>query len=1263
MQTIPRIKHSKCIQSVAVEEEMFQPQPTTQTNGQLEDFLRTHVPNLESQLHYNELYDLYGDDYKELLHDKSFKTTEQRSVSLNAQPEYRNITELQYVSCFSWHPTISGVFAVSYSSTNTALHRNVNLKDVDNNVVKSTVEDETYGNVYNDGKNDNKSLKVQSESRLSEDNFEEKITTMLNNDYIQRMRILQITDDDNDECAQDAIAELRKAFVDDYFEDNHLKNCENNTNTVERPATCNDTDESEIRREVSKENRTPKEGAIGQTPFIDSAKNQWDDFAAPEEDDFEIDQHVKVVGKRELVTHDKPGTEAKSSPENQLVYNKDGAEDKDDVDHHGSDTDSFYNIWGADEDWVYGNNLRNAVRKLHRNFNRKNDRETRDDKLARLLLSEANAEESIKTNNTVKERKQIAKDVSEAGVTYQHLKKRKKSAYTKERERTSEKIKLELATLNNNEKSKTSPIDITKTLKEQNNRVVIWSIDDNIFPKLRLDSPEEVCCIQFNPRDGNTVVGGLRNGQIGIWDITGKLENLNSNSCCTMSEKENTHRKRLWSYMKWSMDIDLKSRIKPTAMSAILESHTSMVTAIQWMHPMTEFTQAGKLVMNNNDQFSKQFFSSSMDGCIKLWDLHSTPILNVKQKTANTNYPPTNYPEKLNEYKSPLRIYHNRLRPSYTIKVLEPGKKNPSPITALSFEIPLMKYNFVSDQPLTVGKRQFEYVKTSTRDPNRIMVVGSIMGQIGVITWNGFDSYQEGQNEEECKHIWWGYVHDGPISCIKRNPFYPDIHLVCGGHIVSIWNLNYSGGPLWWKRFREFTTSGLWSSVHAGEFRISFDTGVIEFWDFMMHSHKPYFVSEILSDGAITTLSAPNPLVHFLNATRCESSNETSELIDFNKNEFIGFADFAGTVRLFSMNANVSDLRKIKEVGHLFHKESERRRELDLWNERYKEQFGSKGENDFDDCESVEIRKPPTVHIEKQSEQLTSEQTKRKICVETFKWYFNRRGSQTRLRKMKEIHTERQRRHMLEIIMKKKNVSKKQLEEFINPVQQESERKKDFKDDMERMRSEADKTFRDIVNKLLPSEQKVEFNLDSELKMDNDSDKTKSTVERIRKLLGADFEAEKKKLNEIVQKIPFKTVQEDWAQLIDNAESAIRDRLNDPTLLKPPSIRTMRRKLAKKYIEDGYGVKEFVSRKEKYKNDRFTIRENHIQQLRAVYGEKYNIYWDKDQIQHRMEDALRMRIKDSPFSYDELQFQKEEVGKSKLTVIILQQLVKWQNNQ
>lgn len=43
--------------------------------------------------------------------------------------------------------------------------------------------------------------------------------------------------------------------------------------------------------------------------------------------------------------------------------------------------------------------------------------------------------------------------------------------------------------------------------------------------------------------------------------------------------------------MKWSLDVNFKTRIRPTALSSITESHESTVTAIQWIHPMTKVSE------------------------------------------------------------------------------------------------------------------------------------------------------------------------------------------------------------------------------------------------------------------------------------------------------------------------------------------------------------------------------------------------------------------------------------------------------------------------------------------------------------------------------------------------------------------------------------------------------------------------------------------------------------------------------------------------
>jgi len=44
-------------------------------------------------------------------------------------------------------------------------------------------------------------------------------------------------------------------------------------------------------------------------------------------------------------------------------------------------------------------------------------------------------------------------------------------------------------------------------------------------------------------------------------------------------------------HMKWSVDVNFKTSIRPTVLSAIMESHDSTVTAIQWIHPMTKVSE------------------------------------------------------------------------------------------------------------------------------------------------------------------------------------------------------------------------------------------------------------------------------------------------------------------------------------------------------------------------------------------------------------------------------------------------------------------------------------------------------------------------------------------------------------------------------------------------------------------------------------------------------------------------------------------------
>jgi len=70
----------------------------------------------------------------------------------------------------------------------------------------------------------------------------------------------------------------------------------------------------------------------------------------------------------------------------------------------------------------------------------------------------------------------------------------------------------------------------------------------------------------------------------------------------------------------------------------------------------------------------------------------------------------------------------------------------------------------------------------------------------------------------------------------------------------------------------------------------------------------------------------------------------------------------------------------------------------------------------------------------------------------------------------------------------------------------------------------------------------------------------------------------------------------------------------------------MRRKLAKKYIDEGYKIKEWTSRKDVHACDRYEIRERNINKLKAAFGKNYDPHWDKGLQPQKMNDAVRMRV-------------------------------------
>ncbi|XP_025154358.1 WD repeat-containing protein 63 [Harpegnathos saltator] len=159
------------------------------------------------------------------------------------------------------------------------------------------------------------------------------------------------------------------------------------------------------------------------------------------------------------------------------------------------------------------------------------------------------------------------------------------------------------------------------------NRVLIWSFNDFLSPKLILESPREVTSVSVCPLDGSVVVGGCTNGQVAIWHIPGKIEEMET--VVTRTSAQEKYTLAMKSLMTWMRDVTVTSRVAPTAMSSLLYSQKAAITQITWMPSYYKMDRSGRIASlpedASLDDLSWQFVTASEDGTIAFWDLKYIP--------------------------------------------------------------------------------------------------------------------------------------------------------------------------------------------------------------------------------------------------------------------------------------------------------------------------------------------------------------------------------------------------------------------------------------------------------------------------------------------------------------------------------------------------------------------------------------------------------------------------------------------------------------
>jgi len=133
--------------------------------------------------------------------------------------------------------------------------------------------------------------------------------------------------------------------------------------------------------------------------------------------------------------------------------------------------------------------------------------------------------------------------------------------------------------------------------------------------------------------------------------------------------------------------------------------------------------------------------------------------------------------------------------------------------------------------------------------------------------------------------------------------------------------------------------------------------------------------------------------MHYNSIKQFKFTEGINEVMNHEKYELISFSDFNGTIIMITIDAVLLKPNEIEEVRYMFENEVNRQKELDDWNNKYKELLGTMGESNMDDNynpKNEDVSVKGSVSTKNDILALTQEQIMRQICKENFKYERNK---------------------------------------------------------------------------------------------------------------------------------------------------------------------------------------------------------------------------------------------------------------------------------
>ncbi|XP_037325776.2 dynein axonemal intermediate chain 3 [Pungitius pungitius] len=376
--------------------------------------------------------------------------------------------------------------------------------------------------------------------------------------------------------------------------------------------------------------------------------------------------------------------------------------------------------------------------------------------------------------------------------------------------------------------------------------IVFYSFSDSSHAQLLLECPGDIFAFEFCPSDPNIIVGGCRNGQVVLWDMSAHSMHL-----------KGTQPGEKVPFNNDTLDIDEHKEkktpvVRYCAASPIENSHKAPITDVQWLPPTFEVTNTG-LPVENKYNISTQIVSCSPDCSIKFWDVRvSNPSRD--QKTHHTF---------LDTFK-----HLDTWRPFYTVSLPMIGTTGEYAPLKFCLEPYICVANNTAgaaeadnenaeDSEVVPDYRQLRVPSAEglapLEDVNTKLFIGTESGEIIYSDWkqvNDDSGMLQSAMPLACfsTHYWL-------VNTVQRSPFFKDIILTTGNWNFAIWKEGVTDGPIIVSpNSEQWCTVGCWSRTRPAILFIGKEDGSIEVWNLLEKMTEPVRIYPQVTNARISCI-------------------------------------------------------------------------------------------------------------------------------------------------------------------------------------------------------------------------------------------------------------------------------------------------------------------------------------------------------------------------------------------------------------------------